>query len=376
MKSIKVFVIIISIVIVIPILGFAMWFMQESKPLSIAMINKSILKYKGSENQSFNYILNKEKYFTDWDMKYNLKNDYFGVHWLKDKYRVKYPSLRDVEKKVNESDVVYFSDMYGIRTNHLKNLSKDGPDKLEYGGVNNTDYTFVKALISHNKPTIIECSFLAPPTEPLVRYNFETMTDIYFVGWNGKYLNDLSIDPDLNIELNCIDMYEKYTGKKWNFSGPGVVFYNVHDERVYVLQENIDINASEGLIITSEEGINKYNLPEKIGYNGRFTVLHPGDNKVVSYFELNPTAEGKRKLNELGIPDKFPALIEAGDNLYYLAGDFGKNRVNMFLSQMNGINDVVHSMKKRSISASNFFHAYYYPFMSKVLKDAYLMKQE
>lgn len=369
MKPIKSVIFVLIVIILIPLLGFTGWLLKDSTPLNILTINKSMRKFNGSENQSLNYLLNKEKIFTDWNQKYNLKDDFYGMHWMNKDFWIQNIKLKEVEEKTINSDLVYFADIYGVRTSHLRDLKENEKDKLEYGGINNTDYAFIRSLLSHNKYTIVESSFICPPTEPLVRYNLEKLTDIYYAGWKGKYLGDLSIDSDCNSELNCKILYETYTGNKWDASGPGIIFYNAESQRIIVLLEGIDINTSNGLIRTSEEGIEKFNLPERVNYKGQFTVLHPGRNKVISTFQLNPTDEGRKKLNEGGIPASFPALIETDNHLYYLAGDFGKSNVNMFFSRIAGVNSLLQGTKKRSINANNFYYSYYYPFMNTILND-------
>lgn len=320
-----------------------------------------------------NYVLNSEKIFTAGNKKYHMDFHHVGLFWNDGEYEIRYPRLKDMNKTVENVGLVYFADMKGIKKSQLKDFKEGDKDGLEYGGVNNTDYTLCRELIKSSKPIVMECSFLGPPTEPLVRYNIEKLTDVYYAGWKGKYVGDLSKDKEMDFEygIDLVTLYEEISGEDWAFTGPGVVILNDDFSSIVVLVEGVDIETTAGLITSNATGIEKFKLPEAVNYNGCFTILHPGNNTVHSMFNLNPTTTGLEKLTANALPESFPALIQVDDNFYYLAGDFGKCKVNLFFSRFMGLNNIIASIKSKAVDdPDRFFSTYYQPLMTSIVKDA------
>lgn len=368
MKTLKTVIIIVLVLLVVPLLGFAVWFLQKGENIEVFVVNKSMVKFNGSENKSMNYVLNREKILTPGNRKYDLTTDHYGLLWNKGDYQIKYPRLRDLDRTVEKSDLIYFADVAGIRTSQIRTLAEGEEDKIEYGGLNNSDYTLMRYALEMEKPLVLECNFYGRAQEPLVRYNIEQLTDVYYVGWMGKYVEDLSGPADVSCGFNYKNEYAQFHGNDWEFTGPGIVMINLDANRVVVLMENEDFNSGDGLIRTDAEYTDAYGLPEAVNYTGWFSVLHPGRNEVISTFTLNPTETGMELLRENGLPENFPALIRGNGSFYFLAGDFGKNDVQLFFSRVPGIRDLIGGIRKAGkMNPDNFFFTYYQPFMDEML---------
>ncbi|MFC2080269.1 hypothetical protein ACFLRQ_02220 [Bacteroidota bacterium] len=376
MKTLKVLLYIIVIILLLPLVGYIGWQLRKGQRLEIIVVNKSLIKYNGSENKSMNYILDCEKVFNRGKRTYDLKVDHIGLHWNNGEYQIKYPRLSEVSRVAEKADLVYYADASGIMCSQVKKLKTGDEDHLEYGGLNNTDYTLIKELISLEKPLIVECNFYCPPTEALVRYNLEKLTDIYYVGWIGKYLRDLEAEVTAEDHFNWKKLYEEYTGKQYNFSGSGIVFINNEAKRMLVLEEGKHIETTNGLIVSTSDAVENHRLPERTNYCGWFTLLHPGRNEVLSKFELNVTESGQVMINEEGIPSDFPALIMADKNFYFMAGDFGKAKTSVLFRKVALIRPVFDLIKRSSKKSSNFFYTYYQPFMTGIIKDIKKKKAE
>ncbi len=373
MKAFKTLLVIVIILVVIPLLGLAAWYVKKGFKMEVMVVNKSMIDYKGSENKAINYVLNSEKIFTSGNKKYHMNFNHSGLHWNEGDYEIRYPRLKDLSKTVDRVDLVYYADTKGILKSQVMELKEGEKDGVEYGGVNNTDYTLCRELIKTSKPVVLESWFLGPPTQPLVRYNMEKLTDVYYTGWKGKYVNDLSKDKDMGFEqgVDIVALYEKISGEDWAFTGSGAVILSDDLGSIVVLVEGTDIETTEGLITSNENGIEKFNLPEAVNYTGCFTILHPGNNPVYSMFDLNPTTTGLEKLTANGLPENFPALIHVDDNFYYLAGDFGKCKVNLFFSRFLGLNKILSGIKSNGVENPNkFFNTYYQPLMTSIVKEA------
>jgi hypothetical protein len=375
MKAIKVFAIVVLIILVVPLLGYAGWLLKKGQPLEVFVVNKSMTDFRRSENRALNNILIREKIFTSANRTYDLTIDHYGLLWNKGDYRIKFPRLNELEYMAEKADMIYYADASGILTSQVRDIKKDEPDMVEYGGLNNSDYTLIRYFFEKGKPLVAECTFFSPPTESLVRFNIEKLTDIYYVGWIGKCVKDLADEADMRLGFDWKERYTEYTGNQWTAHGPGVVMINTEARRILVLSEGEDIKISEGFIYSSEAGIEKYSLPSRVNYDGWFTVLHEGRNNVLSNFQLNPTDIGKETLNEFGIPETFPALIHVEDHFYYLAGDFGKCRSGDFFHQVMVLGPVRNAIRSKSRGASSFYYSYYAPLMTKILNDALLIRE-
>jgi len=300
MKNTKILAVVVLIFLAIPLLGYAAWMIKKETQLEIFVVNKSMTNFRGSENKAFNYILNKEKIFTAGNRNYNLTIDHYGLIWNRDDYRIKFPRLDEVERAAEKADLVYYADVSGIKSFDSNASNQRKADKIVYQGLNNTDYTFIRESISRGKPVIVEFCFLSPPTDPLVRFNLEKLTDVYYVGWIGKYVRDLNTDADADDLCNWKVLYHEYTGNAWSAKGPGVIMINPENKRVLVLEEGKEIESSGGLIFSNTDAVADFNLPSRVNYHGWFSVLHAGRNIVLSEFNLNATLEGKEILNEFG----------------------------------------------------------------------------
>ncbi len=375
MKALKTLLIIVAVIVIIPLLGFAGWFVKKGFTMEILAVNKSMIEFKGSENYAVNYVLNSEKIVTSGNRRYQMNVDHIGLHWNEGDYKIKYPRLKDLSRIVEKTDLVYFADALGIQKSNVRALQENEEDRLEYGGINNTDYTLCRQFIQSAKPLIIESSFFGPPTESLVRYNMEKLTDVYYTGWRGKYVKNLSASTSDEDCSNMAGVYKEISGEDWTFTGPGIIIINEDVSRMIVLEEGTDIATKEGLIATREASMERFDLPAAVNYNGWFTILHPGNNEVLSIFELNPSISGKEKLNANGLPETFPALIEVDDNFYCMTGDFGKCKVNLLFSRVMVINKLVSAVKSNGVkNPDNFFYTYYQPFMTNIIKDAKQIK--
>jgi hypothetical protein len=370
MKISKILLIIVLVIVLIPVLGFLSWQLKKGHELDIVFINKSMTHFDGTENKSFNWILNNKKILGPGKALYDMEFNYYGLHLDGDEPRNEYPRLKDLDRLVEKADLVYYADISGIPASKLGMLREGEDDEPQFGGFNNTDYVLSKKAIASGTKFIAECNFYGYPTEPLMRYNIEQITDIYCLGWIGRYTEDLSRNSRHRINFDYVDIYEKDQGHSWDFSGPGLILVDKSKARVLVLREGLDINISDGFISASDEAVSRFKLPDITSYDGWFSMLHPGKNNVLCTFNLNPTVEGKTQLKANGLPDSFPALIEHNENFYFLAGDFGKTEVRGAWSRVYGLNNIIDAVKSRGYDKpSNFFYTFYKPLMSGILEE-------
>lgn len=143
------------------------------------------------------------------------------------------------------------------------------------------------------------------------------LTEIHYSGFAGATYEDLS--NKTNVPKKQISLYEKSTGKKWNFFGEGILLTN--DTTVIVLRRGIEYNDSVHLLA------NQLDIP----YTGIFEITS-SKNPILANFSLDLNPSGQDLLKASGLPSTFPALYSVQRNLfkgYYFAGNFSHYQVDV-----------------------------------------------
>ncbi|MFZ5939698.1 MAG: hypothetical protein ACOYXB_03910 [Bacteroidota bacterium] len=267
MKSLRIVIIIVAVIVLIPAFGHLYWLIKRGEEKEIVVINKTMLKYRGSENKAFNWILNNMKIMHTGSRPYDLRFDYYGSHFERNSFRIEYPKLKDIPRVVEKANVFYYADNQGYTAEELMDARIENVSEYGYGGLNNTDYLLCREIFNQRKPLVIEYNFFAPPTEPLVRYNMEQLLDIYWLGWRGVYLRDLDREQVIKVYGNYLEWYET-PGRKWDFAGSGIMMVNDNDRRVVVLRDGDDINVKEGFLYSSDEARKRFHVSGEVTYDG------------------------------------------------------------------------------------------------------------
>lgn len=364
MKGTRILIVALIVLIVLPAAGYVGWLLKKSETLEVVVINKSYTTFKNSENRSLQHVLAHNKIQSIGKFMYDLSEQYYGLHWKDGEMVIKNPRLKDINRMVERTDLVYFADAFGVV--EADNVGDATP--VAYGGLNNTDYTLLRELITRDRTVVAECSFFGAPTDPLVRYNIETLLDIFYSGWHGIYVQELSRKLSDRIGNDIHAMYAEYRGTPWEYEGAGLVLVNHEAKRVVVLKEGVDIDTQGGIIHTAQEVADMLNVAEYTSYEGWFSLLFARSNTVLSSFNLQPTEAGRQILLESGLSESFPALIKTG-NGYFMAGDFGKAKSSALLPRTSFIGGIFAKAKHKSNSAGNFFYTYYQPVMDHVLAE-------
>jgi len=102
--------------------------------------------------------------------------------------------------------------------------------------------------------------------------------------------------------------------------------------------------------------------------------LDSSQNEVLANFELPVSASGKRLLDSMGIPTRFPAVIRGLNQrqpFFYLAGDFCDNPINMKTVHFAGTDYFKWMLYQKDdpMERSYFFYNFYRPLISTVLRE-------
>lgn len=380
MKTIRLILIFLAVIIALPLAGRLFWILKRGKPVDIVIINKSVLKSPMNEVKTLNFTLNFNKFVKKSGDLYDFKTDYLGYYpdASSESKRIKTFKLEEISTLSDNNDALFFIDNSGVK---IDNIKKKLTKSSVYGGFNQNDYALLKEMINKHKLVVAEYNFFSSPTEDLVRYNTEQFLDVYSLSWTGKFFEDLSREGvSGEIATSWFDFYKLNNSADWDFSGPGLILLNFKQNRIIVLPAQKYMESEFPSIITNIEYSQKYNLPEKIAYNGWFEVSYEGKNNVISHFNLNLNTSGAEILRSNGLEPEFPAVIFSERNkFYYFAGDFSKTEVCLPVSKLSFFGKIIFNVKLgNSQNPDNFFKLFYNPLLTKILSDYYtdsLMKK-
>ena len=377
MKTIKTILIIIIILVLIPVFSWLLWSFKPSHPLKILVVNKTVLNLDRREHRALFWLLIHDKYVKPDNKVYNMNKDYFGFHPIKPaksrKYDVHRVKLTEINNLVEDYEIVYYVDTYGVFFNEWYR-GRDTKDKgtLIEGGLNNNDYLFLKQLHDEGKLIIAEYNFFAPPTDDLVRVRTEDLLGLHWSGWVGKFISNLNPKRSKDLPDWVVDMYKSKTNNDWTFTGQGIILVNQTTRDVVVLEAESHLEIGVPEIQTTEYGINTYNLPENVYYQNWFDITYSDENEIVAEYKIHINIEGKSVLDQFNLPSRFPAIIESsrGTSFYYFCGDFVEYPVRMFTAKLKGVNifeGLFYNNKPTSLS--KFYWTYYQPLMIQILEN-------
>ncbi len=368
-----------ALILVIALLctSYIAWFLKEKKPVDILVMNKSAVSGNRVEHRAAFWVLNKERFVNSSGKAYRQKSGYYGFIPLSP-FRNREYLLREITEELADSlskayDVAWYVDTYGVSLEEWYSGTATGvSSRMLYGGLDYGDYLFIKKMLESNKMVIAEFNFFASPTPQDIRSMVEQLTGVYWSGWSGSYYDNLDYSQNGEFPLRLVENYEGLNGALWDYSGPGIVFES-HDNKVVVLEYDTHLDVEVPLVTTSGTTAAKYGVAETVHYPGRFDISYPADTSaVVSYYEIYVNSNGEKVLSKHNIPCRFPAVTVAAvpGTFLYMAGDYSNIRLPLVTSRLAGSqafdfllysNDVV--------SKESFFSKYYYPFVSKIIKD-------
>ena len=374
MKALHVIKYFLIFLIVILLISFSSWYFQEKSAVALYVLDKTVPDLTFSHHKSFFWILNHNKIANKAGQAYSYKRDYFGFSPKVTKdgqkdYSVKSLRLSEVLSQVDDIDMVYFTDSYGISSLDWDSKSPHAKITQLYGGLNQNDFLLLSEMRRKNKLIITEFNLFDSPTGELVRQKTEKLFDIKSTGWYGCAITDLSLVKK-QIPLWIINQFEISSKLKWDYHGAGVVLIH-RDGKVVVLELEKHLLQPNPLVITGDYGRNKYKLPYSQCFSGWFDIIVSGaSNKEISFFKLDVNEKGESLLRQNGIPTEFPAVIEHLKyyKFYYFAGDFATRTITMRSSYFRGLEHVNKLFcSNTSGSEKAFFWNFYYPLISNVL---------
>lgn len=380
----KITVLILSfflLLIVLSGVSMLLWGVKPKKELDVFVLDKTVPTKERRKHKSLFWVLNHEKFVKPNQKPYKLSEDYFGFYPLsseKEEFTFKSLAMTDLKPLAESVDVAYYTDTYGVyyKDWYSNKSPKLKPRQKVYGGLNHTDYLFLKELKEKGKTIITEFVMLGEPTSDLVRTKTEILFDIQWKGWIGKYFHTLDTVqtgqkavPDWIVKL-----YMNRHNERWEFTEGGLVLVHKYG-KVLVLEDTKELKGTALNLITSESFQEKYQLPEKLEYYNWFDiVLNTGDNEIPAHFKLNVTPKGDSLLTDNGLEPVFPAIIhkQSDYKFFYFAGDFSDNPIATWSYYFQGVRTLKPFLgNRKNNSSGSFFWNYYVPLVDKILADCH-----
>ncbi|MFO7829314.1 MAG: hypothetical protein R6V23_11870 [Bacteroidales bacterium] len=374
------FLLVTFAIIILTLFGsWFFWYIKPNKPLNIYILDKTVPTIERTEHKSFNWVLNHHKYVKPNGNLYNVNKDYYGFFPLSTKSReFDFKSLRihEVKDAALGYDMLYYTDTYGVYYNEwYKNQSKDLKiNQKVYGGLNQNDYLLLKEMKGLNKLIITEFNLYDAPTNPLIREKVEVLFGINWSGWTGKYFSSLDTSKNGIVPKWIVNRYMEHNNNQWPFKNAGIVLVHKFGT-ITILEQGTHLTEEIPLIISKQETIKKYGVPEIVHYPQWFDITFTGDrNNVPANFKIQVNSKGDSILRSYNLKPVFPAVIEhTGDyKFYYFGGDFAENPVNSNTAYFEGYHELMGLFTGNSYeSTRKFYRKFYVPMISEIIDDYY-----
>lgn len=339
-------------------------------------MDKSSYSAAKANTRAVNWVLNHYRFVKTDGKRYNPVEDYFGFIPQNDGgYNIndlQGKSDYDLEKLSVNYHAAYFTDNYGVYSDSWPE-EKPGefPVTRIYGGIHQEDLTFLEHMIQRNKLVISEFSFMGPEH---FKEQAEQIMGIEWQGWTGKFFHTFNPSEEKSVPPWVPVLYKNQNGNPWPTDHQGIIFVN-NEEKLVVVEYPKHLRKPYPVIMTERPYRRKYGVSNRIPYPGWFDVTLPANGKkeILSWFDLDLTAEGRILLESHGIPTRFPAVILQNQeaNMYYFSGDFGYSPLKYRFVNFKGSRyaELFLSDLNDPTNKSGFFYAYYLPLMKNILRD-------
>lgn len=323
-KKTKYIILIALCLLLLLALPVIIWHLEPDKLCRVAIIDKTVPNETCREHNGLVFLLNHLKYRNKSGVEYDLSKDYYGFF---PNEKEKSYDLKPLPPNYDDYDVIYLADTYGVYVEDLPWIEKEregSRSDLIYGALEDEEWrNIIDSLEKEDKGLlIVEYNAFASPTEKDVRESVTDYLGIDWSGWVGRYFCELDYEKNIEIPQWIVDEF----GESWNYSGPGFLLVNDLDYRICVLEGTKHV-LDQGIGISfSEEGKDFFGLDKSPEYSYWFDIITPKQGStVLAGYDWTLTKEGKKLLEENGIPDDFVAVVKTehgASTSYYFAGDY------------------------------------------------------
>jgi hypothetical protein len=374
-KPLLILTIILVLILILPAINLIGWAFQEKKPMNIVILDKTVPTFERLNHRSLVYVLTSERFVKKSGKgSYSAAKDYYGFIPLRPvrerQFKKEDFRLGEVMELAEKSDAIYYTDTYGVYFNDwYPGVNKARRSRKLYGGLNNSDYLLFAEMKKRDKLVILEYNTFDYPTAGLERYKSEGLLGITTTGWTGRYYSSLD-SLSKGFPFWMTSMYRNEYSKPWTFKKAGVVL--VKDNNIIVLEEGNQLQQAQPVITTSPEFQQQYKVAESVTFSNDFEIIDPGNNNVISSFNLKTTIAGDTLLALNGLSGVFPAVIQEPltKHTYYFTGNFTDNKIPFWTARFKfaqNTKSFLYSDDPKDFR--RFFWLYYRPMVNSILTD-------
>lgn len=377
-KPLLITIIILVVLLALPAVNFIRWAFQEKKPMDIVILDKTVPTFDRLGHRSLVYVLTNDRFVRkEKGGSFSAAKDYYGFVPLRPErekqFRKRDFRLTELLELADNNDALYYADTYGVFFNDwYQGIKKARKSRRLYGGLNNNDYLLMSEMKNRDKLVILEYNTFDFPTASLEKFKTEELLGISSTGWMGQYYHSLDTVSAHGVPGWMPALYRKQYLEPWTFTNPGVVL--LKENSIIVLEEGKHLATALPLITTSETAAARLSVAPAVTFVSSFDVINPGQNDVISYFNLRTTPAGDTLLAVNDLQASFPAVVQepGNGNTYYFSGDFSNNKIPFWTSRFKGMDKMNRLLYTDNPEDSErFFWLYYKPLIKGLFNEYY-----
>ena len=376
-KPLLITIIILAVLLLFPAVSFLRWALQEKKPVNVIILDKTVPTLERLGHHSFVYTMNNGRFVKKGKGgSISASKDYYGfvpVRPVREKqFRKKDFRLTELIDLADNNDALYYTDTYGVFFNDwYQGIKKARRSRKLYGGLNNNDYLLLSEMKKRDKLVLMEYNTFDYPTAGLERFKTEELLGITSKGWMGQYYQNLDTVSGQGVPDWMPALYRKQYGEPWSFTKPGVVL--LKENSIIVLEEGTHLTSAMPVITTTDTYAGKYNLPPSVTFANSFDIIDPGQNTVVSSFNLRTTPAGDTLLITNELQATFPAVVQEPTNghTYYFSGDFANNDIPFWTARLKNMDKIAKTFfySENENDGKRFYWLYYKPLITSIFNE-------
>lgn len=378
-KKILIPIIIVGLLLIIVLGSWLLWFLKDEKPINVYILDKTVPTLKRTEHKSFNWILNHNRYVKPNGDLYDIDQDYYGffpIHSKSQEFDFRSVRIHEIEDIAANYDMLYYTDTYGVYYNEwYKRGTKDVKHTQKvYGGLNQNDYLLLKEMKERKKLIITEFNLYNAPTNGLIREKVETLFELNWSGWTGKYFASLDTTNGKKFPRWIVNLYMGQNNNQWPFKKAGIVLVHKFGT-IAVLELDQHLTKEIPVIQAEQSMIERFGVPENTYYPQWFDITFAENkNDILANFTIHVNAKGDSILRKYNLKPVFPAVIEHTNDyrFYYFGGDFAENSVSNKTAFFEGYHNIVSVVSRDNYKDTDkFYWQFYVPMMTRILDDYY-----
>lgn len=382
---------------------YLLWLVQPQREIPGVIFDKTVPDHTYREHNGLTWALNYFKIKPPAGDAWRKQIDYVGFYPADSAvFSVKQPGQgrRLTPDDLKGQQWLYVTDTYGVYQQDIENAAayekrqalQDSPfqnvetaNPLQspnysahiYGGIQAKEIDALEAFSQRGGHVIAEFNTFASPTQAAERKRLENFFGVHWTGWTGRFFQQLE-NPE-EVPAWARENYKRQYGKAWSFSGKGWVVVH-EDGRIGVLSASDTVkNAPRDALpqalnihVTQPQHALLNGVYDRVPYTYWFDILEPlPGSQVLAEYAWRLTPSGKKTLQNLGLPERFPFMVLAAEAplRLYVAGDASDRAQTSQVYKLKGrlTWERFGRFKEPKADQDAFFWSFYLPWIQNVL---------